>query len=192
MVLSSEDFVSPPEVIATTTALFGGEIELDPASSVNANSVVQATKFFTWENNGLTQSWKSDNIYLYPPRDILLKHEQPKDIRLFQKTNGFKKSSQRVWLELAYQKWLRKEFNQGIISITSAEVALITTQRLNFDFPMRILRERPKLRRDTKELDKIKSSKVFGFIFYLPPTDKYEEAIRTFYSLYSILGRVYL
>lgn len=192
MVLSSEDFVSPPEVIATTTALFGGEIELDPASSVNANSVVQATKFFTWENNGLTQSWKSDNIYLYPPRDILLKHEQPKDIRLFQKTNGFKKSSQRVWLELAYQKWLRKEFNQGIIFITSAEVALITTQRLNFDFPMRILRERPKLRRDTKELDKIKSSKVFGFIFYLPPTDKYEEAIRTFYSLYSILGRVYL
>lgn len=192
MVLSSEDFVSPPEVIATTTALFGGEIELDPASSVNANSVVQATKFFTWENNGLTQSWKSDNIYLYPPRDILLKYEQPKDIRLFQKTNGFKKSSQRVWLELAYQKWLRKEFNQGIIFITSAEVALITTQRLNFDFPMCILRERPKLRRDTKELEKIKSSKVFGFIFYLPPTDKYEEAIRTFYALYSTLGRVYL
>ena len=134
MVLSSEDFVSPPEVIATTTALFGGEIELDPASSVNANSVVQATKFFTWENNGLTQSWKSDNIYLYPPRDILLKHEQPKDIRLFQKTNGFKKSSQRVWLELAYQKWLRKEFNQGIIFITSAEVALITTQRITLTF----------------------------------------------------------
>lgn len=192
MVLSSEDFVSPPEVIAITTALFGGEIELDPASSVNANSVVQATKFFTWENNGLTQSWKSKNIYLYPPRDILLKHEQPKDIRLFQKTNGFKKSSQRVWLELAYQKWLRKEFNQGIIFITSAEVALITTQRLNFDFPMCILKERPKLRRDTKELDKIKNSKVFGFIFYLPPTDKYEEAIRSFYDLYSTLGRVYL
>lgn len=192
MVLSSEDFVSPPEVIATTTALFGGEIELDPASSINANSVVQATKFFTWENNGLTQNWKSKNIYLYPPRDILLKHEQPKDIRLFQKSNGFKKSSQRVWLELAYQKWLRKEFNQGIIFITSAEVALITTQRLNFDFPMCILKERPKLRRDTKELDKIKNSKVFGFIFYLPPTDKYEEAIRSFYALYSTLGRVYL
>lgn len=192
MVLSSEDFVSPPEVIATTTALFGGEIELDPASSINANSVVQATKFFTWENNGLTQSWKSKNIYLYPPRDILLKHEQPKDIRLFQKSNGFKKSSQRVWLELAYQKWLRKEFNQGIIFITSAEVALITTQRLNFDFPLCILKERPKLRRDTKELDKIKNSKVFGFIFYLPPADKYEEAIRSFYALYSTLGRVYL
>ena len=191
MVLSSEDFVSPPEVIAAATALFKGEIELDPASSFYANSVVQATKYFTWENNGLTQSWKAKNVYLYPPRDILLKHEQPKNPRLFQKTTGFKKSSQRVWLELAYQKWLRQEFNEGLIFITSSEVALITTQKIGFDFPVCILKERPKLRKDREGLDKIKSSKVFGFIFYLPPSDCYNEAVRNFYNVYSSLGRVY-
>ena len=191
MVLSSKDFVSPPEVVATATALFQGEIELDPASSSNANSVVQAKKYFSWENNGLVQNWKAKNIYLYPPRDILLKHEQPKDIRLFQKTKFFKKSSQRVWFELAYKKWMRKEFSEGIIFITSTEVALITTQRLGFDFPVCILKERPKLLVDNETLDKVKSAKVFGFIFYLPPIEDYDQAIYKFSSLYSNLGRVY-
>ena len=192
MVLSSKDFVSPPEIIATTTALFDGEIELDPASSYFANSVVQATKYFSWENNGLTQDWKAKNIYLYPPRDILLKHEQPKETRLFQKTRSFKKSSQRVWLELAYKKWVKKEFNEGIIFITSTEVALLATQRLGFDFPVCILKERPRLRIDNQTLDKVKSAKVFGFIFYLPPVEDYDLGVSKFFSLYSNLGRVYI
>ena len=192
MVLSSKDFVSPPEIIATTTALFDGEIALDPASSSFANSVVQATKYFSWENNGLTQDWKAKNIYLYPPRDILLKHEQPKETRLFQKTRSFKKSSQRVWLELAYKKWVKKEFNEGIIFITSTEVALLATQRLGFDFPVCILKERPKLRVDNQTLDKVKSAKVFGFIFYLPPVEDYDLGVSKFFSLYSNLGRVYI
>jgi len=192
VVLSSKDFVSPPEIIATTTALFDGEIELDPASSSFANSVVQATKYFSWENNGLAQDWKAKNIYLYPPRDILLKHEQPKETRLFQKTRSFKKSSQRVWFELAYKKWVKKEFNEGIIFITSTEVALLATQRLGFDFPVCILKERPRLRIDNQTLDKVKSAKVFGFIFYLPPVEDYDLGVSRFFSLYSNLGRVYI
>jgi len=144
MVLSSRDFVSPIELIATTTSFFGGEIELDPASSEIANSVVQAKKYFNWKQNGLIQDWKAKNIYLYPPRDTLLKAEQPKPTRLFTKNLQFRKSAQRAWLELAYHKWLRREFDQGIIFLTSTEVALIVVQKLGIDFPICILKEHPK------------------------------------------------
>ena len=70
MVLASKDFVSPLDLISTTTVFFGGEIFLDPASSKHANQVVQATRYFDWKNNGLKQDWKAKNIYLYPPRDV--------------------------------------------------------------------------------------------------------------------------
>lgn len=191
MVLSSKDFVSPPGLIATTAAFFGGTIDLDPASSEHANQVVQADKYFNWQQNGLNQTWKAKNIYLYPPKDIALKHEQPKPTRLFTKNTQFKKSNQRVWLEQAYRKWLHKEFEQGILFITSAEVALISTQRINFDFPMCIMREKPKLLLDDATLKPLKNCRVFGFIYLLPPVTKYETSVSKFRELYSTLGRVY-
>ena len=191
MVLSSKDFVSPAELVATTAAFFGGQIELDPASSKHANTIVQAEKYFTWEDNGLKQSWKANNIYLYPPRDILLKHEQPKPTKLFQVNHQFKKSSQRVWLELAYDKWLRDEFNEGILFITSVEVALIVTQKIQFDFPMCVLKDKPQLFVDNEKLDKVKNTKVIGFVYYLPSKNNIENSIKNFYEFYSTLGRVY-
>ena len=190
MVLSSKDFVSPPELIATTAAFFGGSVDLDPASSEHANQVVQADKYFNWQQNGLNQAWKAKNIYLYPPKDIALKHEQPKPTRLFTKNTQFKKSNQRVWLEQAYKKWLHKEFEQGILFITSAEVALLSTQRINFDFPMCIMKEKPKLLLDDATLKPLKNCRVFGFIYLLPPVTKYEASVSKFREMYSTLGRV--
>ena len=190
--LSYKDFVSPIELIATTTSFFGGEIELDPASSEIANSVVQAQKFFNWKQNGLNQAWKAKNIYLYPPRDTLLKAEQPKPTRLFTKNLQFRKSAQRVWLELAYHKWIRREFDQGIIFLTSTEVALIVTQKLRIDFPICILKEHPKIMEENEKLKPIRTSKVFGFVLYMPPVLNQDEHIRNFYNFYSNLGRVYV
>jgi hypothetical protein len=54
-----EDFVSPVNVVATTAAFFGGEIDLDPASSENANKLVGANRFFTPEDQGIKQLWKA-------------------------------------------------------------------------------------------------------------------------------------
>jgi hypothetical protein len=54
-----EDFVSPVNVVATTAAFFGGEIDLDPASSENANKLVGANRFFIPEDQGLKQLWKA-------------------------------------------------------------------------------------------------------------------------------------
>lgn len=191
MALSSKDFVSPLEVIALTTSFFEGQIELDPASSQHANALVQAQKYFTWEQNGLNQTWKSKNIYLYPPRDICFKYEQPKQTTIFTKSPQFKKSNQRVWLEQAYKKWLHKEFEQGIIFLTSTEVALLSTQKLNFDFPLCVMREKPKLFIENENLDPLKNCKVLGFIYFLPPINNYETSVNKFINLYSTLGRVY-
>lgn len=187
---TEDEFVSPPELIASTAAFFGGHIGLDPASSESANSVVQADRFFSWRENGLIQSWKSDSVYLYPPRSVLTGSEQPKDIRLFKKLTKFKKSAQRVWLELCFQKWLRNEFQQAIIFLTSTEVALLVTQKIGFDFPFCILSDRPKLLRES-DLTAVKS-KVFGFLYYLPPQLNYEESVRNFSEYYSNLGRIYV
>ena len=187
---SENDFISPPELVATTAAFFGGSIDLDPASSESANSVVQADRFFTWKENGLNQPWKVDSVFLYPPKSTLNGAEQPKDTRLFRKNLRFKKSAQRVWLELCYNKWLRNEFGQGIIFLTSSEVALLVTQKIGFDFPLCILSERPRLLHE--QTLKPVQAKVFGFIYYLPSQLNYENSIRSFSEHYSKLGRVYI
>jgi hypothetical protein len=187
---SENDFISPPELVAATAAFFGGSIDLDPASSESANSVVQADRFFTWRENGLNQPWKADSVFLYPPKSTLNGAEQPKDTRLFRKNLRFKKSAQRVWLELAYNKWLRNEFGQGILFLTSSEVALLVTQKIGFDFPLCILSERPRLLHE--QTLKPVQAKVFGFIYYLPSQLNYENSIRSFSEHYSNLGRLYI
>ena len=43
-----------------------GSIDLDPASSEIANSVIQAKTYYTKENNGLEHTWRG-NIWMNPP-----------------------------------------------------------------------------------------------------------------------------
>ena len=192
MVLASFDYISPPDLIAVTSAFLGGEIFLDPASNERANTIVQATRHFNWKDNGLKQDWKGKNMYRYPPRDLALKNEQPRSTRLFDKATYFKKSNQRIWLETAYKKWMKQEFDEGIVFLTSTEVALISTQKMNIDLPLCVLKEHPKLIKDTDEFESVPSSRVFGFVFYLPSIKHWEERIHDFRQQYSDLGRVYV
>jgi len=108
------------------------------------------------------------------------------------KLNILKNQTKEVWLELAYKKWIKKEFDEGIIFITSTEVALLVTQKVGIDLPVCVLKEHPKLLQDTKELKPLKQSKVFGFVFYLPSINDYQQRTHDFHRLYSDLGRVYL
>jgi ParB-like chromosome segregation protein Spo0J len=49
-----------------------GSIDLDPASCVEANEVIQASQFYTKEDDGLTKDWKG-NLWINPPysRDLM-------------------------------------------------------------------------------------------------------------------------
>lgn len=191
MPLAEIDFVSPPDVVGVTTSFFSGSIDLDPASSDEANTLIGADRFFTVQHNGLNQKWNAKNVYLYPPRDFLLVNEQPKDTLLFTRRRRFQKSAQRVWLEECLKRYRKAEFEEAIIFLTSSEVALLVTQRLNIDLPLCILKNHPALHLDVPGLPKLERTRCLGFILYLPSFLNTEERIMDFSNLYSQLGRVY-
>lgn len=187
----ADDFVSPLDVLATTTAFFGGKIDLDPASSENANTLVAANRFFTPAENGLKQTWKANSLYLYPPRSVLYSAEQPPNTQLFTKHKRFVKSAQRVWVEEALKKYIRNEFNEAILFLTSTEVALITLQKLNIDFPFCIMKTHPRIFRDTPALERVRTDKCYGFIYYMPARIDTHSRVGDFIEMFSQLGRVY-
>lgn len=60
------EWFTPPEYIEAATAVLGGKIDLDPASSILANKIVQAETFYTKENSGLDKHW-SGSVWMNPP-----------------------------------------------------------------------------------------------------------------------------
>jgi len=62
----SNEHYTPPEITDAVREVFGGEIDLDPASSADANRLVRAKAFYTREDNGLTLPWQG-NVWLNPP-----------------------------------------------------------------------------------------------------------------------------
>lgn len=57
---------TPPELIAMEREVLGG-IDLDPATNETAQLIVDAARYYTKENNGLTQPWKADTLHLNQP-----------------------------------------------------------------------------------------------------------------------------
>ena len=192
MLCSKTDYISPYKVLGAATAFLGGAISLDPASSELANTIVEADRIFTPRENGLSQEWKAKNIYLYPPRDLLDYESQPRNRELFKKTSKLKKSAQRVWLERAINSYRKQEYTEGIVFLTSTEVALIVTQKINIDLPLCILNERPKLFADEPGLNPVQNLRCYGFIFYIPSPYNTEKRMGEFREIFSSIGRVYM
>jgi DNA N-6-adenine-methyltransferase (Dam) len=66
--LSDESFewYTPKKFIDAARNVLGA-IELDPASSIQANRMVKATMFFDQTQDGLTQTWNAKTVFLNPP-----------------------------------------------------------------------------------------------------------------------------
>jgi len=63
------EYYTPTHIIEAARVTMGS-IDIDPASCAKANETVQAQKFFTAEDDGLTARWRgygSDNVWLNHP-----------------------------------------------------------------------------------------------------------------------------
>ena len=68
---NTEEWYTPPKYADMVRRVFGGYIDLDPASCIKANKFVKACNYYTKEQNGLNQHWMAENLFLNPPYQIM-------------------------------------------------------------------------------------------------------------------------
>ena len=119
----NEEWYTPSEYMDSVRELFGGSIDLDPASCDVANEIVKAERYFTKEQDGLQQDWEG-SVYLNPPytravvaefTDKLIHHYQRGDV------------SQAILLVYATTDtdWFQK-------ALSASDAVLFTNSRIKF------------------------------------------------------------
>ena len=65
----TQDYITPVWILDVVREVFDGDIDLDVASSAQANTVVKAKRYFTAEDDALSTGvqWKGNNVWMNPP-----------------------------------------------------------------------------------------------------------------------------
>lgn len=98
----SVEWYTPARYIAAVRAVFGGGVALDPASCELANETVKAERYFSIENDGLSQEWRARSVFLNPP---------------YGKTGN--KSNQQIWSDKMMREFAAGHFHEGILLVNS-------------------------------------------------------------------------
>jgi hypothetical protein len=99
---NSQSWYTPSRYIEAAREVFGGVIELDPASCEQANKTVNAKRYFNETSDGLSRPWWADSVFANPP---------------YGKTDG--KSNQEVWSTKMIYEYNMAHFSQGILLINA-------------------------------------------------------------------------
>ena len=124
----SNDWYTPSPIVEAARALMGG-IDLDPASCAQANEIVKAARFFSIEEDGLSQDWRG-RVWLNPPYG--------------REAGG---SSQAVWSSKLIESFEAGDVSEAVMLVNSAtgsrwfkplfEFAICFVEgRISFDSPV--------------------------------------------------------
>jgi ParB family chromosome partitioning protein len=97
----SNEWYTPAQYIRPVRRLLG-TIDLDPASCAEANAVVQATHFYTVEDDGLVQPWYG-RVWLNPP---------------YGKTGN--KSNQEIWSQRLMTEYEAGNVQEAVLLVNAA------------------------------------------------------------------------
>lgn len=140
----SNEHFTPPDIIAAARTVMG-DIDLDPASSAVANTVVRAARYYTADEGGHLQKWQG-RVFLNPPGGLTDESWR----QVFKKTAGRESctvsgacglppghqhksvtsSAKRWWFKLA-EHWMSGDIEQAIFIAFSLEML----QTMQIDAP---------------------------------------------------------
>jgi hypothetical protein len=60
---TTQEWFTPKDVVEVVVAALGGSIELDVASCAAANEVIKAARYYTKDDNALTQAWRATTVF---------------------------------------------------------------------------------------------------------------------------------
>jgi hypothetical protein len=166
----SDEWYTPIKIIELARHVLGG-ISFDPASDEFGNDRIQAAKYLTREDDGLSSPWLGGNLFVNPPGG---KTKNRSNTELF-------------WSKLmAFRINEHSNFNHAIFLAFSLE-ALQTTQRCEdsiLDFPICVPRNRIKF--DKRDEVKVCPSHSNVIVYVPGNTDN----SRLFRSVFNELGAV--
>lgn len=113
---------TPAWVVDKVRNIFGGVIDLDPASDAVGNKTVQATNYYTERDNGLLQPWYG-NVWLNYPGGV---------------TKGVSHST--IWFAKAEEEYFYGRAENIIVCVFSMDHLCVCPAML--DYPICYLRNR--------------------------------------------------
>jgi hypothetical protein len=111
---ASQESYTPLEIWKDVAYVFGAPVELDAATCEAARSATPTEKYFTKENDGLSQLWECDNFIVNPPggkkNQELRTDPETGEVKLVQ----WGDSNQFLWYSKAEAEYLDGNARQGI------------------------------------------------------------------------------
>lgn len=122
--MDSPEWYSPSPFVEAAREVMGG-IDLDPASHEEANRIVCAERYFTAEDDGLTQAWHG-RVFLNPPSGLV----RPFWEKLRRQFLG-QQVAQAVWIGYSLEQL--QTLQSGIHGLTPNDFPIcVTAKRIAF------------------------------------------------------------